>query len=75
MDVGVVNARDLRIGHNYERKVSKCLNAMGKADGDQGETEVGRGKKGVRGEGRPAMSGNQELAIEEILSVVTELLH
>ena len=57
MDVGIIDARDLWIRHDYERKVAKRLYAVGEAYGNQGEAEVGRGEKGFCGERGATMPG------------------
>ena len=45
MQVIVVDARDVRVRDDYERKVAQGLNAVGEADGEEGEGEVGGGEE------------------------------
>lgn len=55
VEVGMVDARDVGVGYDDVRQVAQCLKAVGKADGQQGESKVGGGEERVLGEWRAAM--------------------
>lgn len=50
-----VDARDVGIGDDDVGEVAQGLDAMRKADGEEGEGKVGRGEEGFGGEGRTAV--------------------
>ena len=51
-----VDFGNMRVRNNDKRKVPKGLDAVGEASGEDGQSEVGRGEKLRRGEGRASMS-------------------
>ena len=56
MDVVVVDAGDVRVRDDDEGEVAECLDAMGEADGEEGEGEVCGGEESRCGEWWTAMS-------------------
>ena len=58
VDVVVVDAGDVRVRDDDEGEVAESLDAMGKADGEEGEGEVCGGEESGCGERRTAMSGD-----------------
>ena len=58
VDIVVIDAGDVRVRDDDEREVAESLDAMGEADGEEGEGEVCGGEESGCGERGTAMSGN-----------------
>lgn len=56
MLVVVVDARDVGVGHDDVGQVAQGLDAVGEADGQEGEGEACRGEEGFGGERGAAVS-------------------